>query len=339
MSELAATNGSLANANVHAFVQGVGIDTLQTCLGGVKSAFGADRGQEQRPGRQGHLGRLGCLHAAGRRHEQRAGLSVRLPRPGRHPGGPDLLRLRDQLGGREHPDHRLHRPDPLDRGRQCPAEPSQLGHRRLHLGARRRRDRRDFFSRTTRSTSPASGQECISVATASRPQGPFTDKSTAPLECQKSLGGSIDPASFIDTDGTPVPRVEVGRPGLVEDLVPATSPRLARRSSPGAIQRRCWCRTSHGRAGPSRPRTWSPRAGTTTSSSRATTGTARTTRWASPRARARSVRAATPHRTPSCRAGRAWRVRRRVGVRRYRRELLDRVPRLGPRRGGVPQQP
>ena len=40
MSQLAVTNGSLANTNVHAFVQGVGIATLQTCLGGIKSAFG-----------------------------------------------------------------------------------------------------------------------------------------------------------------------------------------------------------------------------------------------------------------------------------------------------------
>jgi beta-xylosidase len=47
------------------------------------------------------------------------------------------------------------------------------------------------------------GKECISVATASQPQGPFTDTSTAPLECQMTLGGSIDPSSFIDTDGTP----------------------------------------------------------------------------------------------------------------------------------------
>ena len=39
MSQLAVTDGSLANANVHAYVQGVGIDTLQICLGGVKSAF------------------------------------------------------------------------------------------------------------------------------------------------------------------------------------------------------------------------------------------------------------------------------------------------------------
>jgi hypothetical protein len=39
VNQLAVTNAALANANVNAYVQGVGIDTLQTCLGGVKSAF------------------------------------------------------------------------------------------------------------------------------------------------------------------------------------------------------------------------------------------------------------------------------------------------------------
>ena len=50
---------------------------------------------------------------------------------------------------------------------------------------------------------PGNGEECISVATANRPEGPFVDTSTAPLECQPSLGGSIDPSPFVDADGTP----------------------------------------------------------------------------------------------------------------------------------------
>ncbi|HEX7442452.1 MAG TPA: glycoside hydrolase family 43 protein [Acidimicrobiales bacterium] len=50
---------------------------------------------------------------------------------------------------------------------------------------------------------PGNGEECISVATAKRPEGPFVDTSTAPLECQASLGGSIDPSPFVDADGTP----------------------------------------------------------------------------------------------------------------------------------------
>ncbi len=51
------------------------------------------------------------------------------------------------------------------------------------------------------------------MATASQPQGPFSDTSTAPLECQKSLGGSIDPAAFIDTNGTPYLVWKSGGPG------------------------------------------------------------------------------------------------------------------------------
>jgi beta-xylosidase len=48
---------------------------------------------------------------------------------------------------------------------------------------------------------PGGGEECISVATATQPQGPFVDSSTAPLECQASLGGSIDPSPFVDATG------------------------------------------------------------------------------------------------------------------------------------------
>jgi len=48
----------------------------------------------------------------------------------------------------------------------------------------------------------ASTTECISVATSTSPLGPFVDSSTAPLECQPSLGGSIDPDAFVDTNAT-----------------------------------------------------------------------------------------------------------------------------------------
>ena len=47
----------------------------------------------------------------------------------------------------------------------------------------------------------ASKQQCISRATSPTPAGPFTDGSTAPLVCQVLLGGSIDPAPFVDRDG------------------------------------------------------------------------------------------------------------------------------------------
>ncbi|HXR53740.1 MAG TPA: glycoside hydrolase family 43 protein, partial [Acidimicrobiales bacterium] len=47
----------------------------------------------------------------------------------------------------------------------------------------------------------SSGQQCISRATATSPLGPFTDTSTAPFVCQNGLGGSIDPAAFLDSGG------------------------------------------------------------------------------------------------------------------------------------------
>ncbi|HTZ09769.1 MAG TPA: glycoside hydrolase family 43 protein [Acidimicrobiales bacterium] len=56
-----------------------------------------------------------------------------------------------------------------------------------------------YYAADVRST----GQECISVATAPGPTGPFVDDSAAPLECQAALGGSIDPSPFVDSTGTP----------------------------------------------------------------------------------------------------------------------------------------
>ncbi len=47
------------------------------------------------------------------------------------------------------------------------------------------------------------GKECISVAEATDPRGPFVDSSSAPLVCQLDLEGSIDPSPFLDTTGTP----------------------------------------------------------------------------------------------------------------------------------------
>lgn len=52
-----------------------------------------------------------------------------------------------------------------------------------------------------------SGIHCISVATADRPEGPYTDTSTAPLTCnstcEDAVVSSIDPYPFIDSNGNP----------------------------------------------------------------------------------------------------------------------------------------
>jgi beta-xylosidase len=47
----------------------------------------------------------------------------------------------------------------------------------------------------------ASARQCISVATAADPLGPFIDRSSAPAICQVDRGGSIDPEVFVDADG------------------------------------------------------------------------------------------------------------------------------------------
>ena len=43
--------------------------------------------------------------------------------------------------------------------------------------------------------------QCVGVAVASDPLGPFVDSSTEPLVCQTKLGGTIDPDAFKDGDG------------------------------------------------------------------------------------------------------------------------------------------
>jgi len=47
----------------------------------------------------------------------------------------------------------------------------------------------------------ARGIQCISVATASSPAGPFRDRSTKPFICQRDQAGSIDPSPFVAADG------------------------------------------------------------------------------------------------------------------------------------------
>ena len=56
---------------------------------------------------------------------------------------------------------------------------------------------------TSRFAIEAGGVQCIGVATAETPEGPFTTVGEEPLVCQVGEGGSIDPAYFLDDDNTP----------------------------------------------------------------------------------------------------------------------------------------
>jgi len=46
------------------------------------------------------------------------------------------------------------------------------------------------------------GRQCIGVAQSPDPIGPYTSDAEEPLICQDEEGGSIDPASFVDVDGS-----------------------------------------------------------------------------------------------------------------------------------------
>ena len=69
----------------------------------------------------------------------------------------------------------------------------------LAVGGEYRGEYRLYYS----ARDAAFGRECLSVATASTPGGPFVDTSAVPLTCQASSGGSIDPQPFVALDGTP----------------------------------------------------------------------------------------------------------------------------------------
>lgn len=45
------------------------------------------------------------------------------------------------------------------------------------------------------------GTQCIGLATSDDPEGPFVSSDPKPFICQTSEGGSIDPSSFVDSDG------------------------------------------------------------------------------------------------------------------------------------------
>jgi hypothetical protein len=57
------------------------------------------------------------------------------------------------------------------------------------------------------------GRQCLSVAVAGSPNGPFLDGSTAPLECGET--GAIDPSPFVDANGNPFLTYKTERPARI----------------------------------------------------------------------------------------------------------------------------
>ena len=199
LSELAAVNASLASANAHAVVQGASIGSLQTCLGGVQNALGqisaGNNGQAAKD-ISAVSGPCSALDGGAR-----AGLVYPFDFP-----DPSVI-----LAGQT---YYAYATNSVAGNIQIITSTDQkhwtaVGNALPSLPA---------WARPHYTWAPGvamiggtfvlyyaadvgGGKECISVATAAQPQGPFIDRSTRPLECQPELGGSIDPASFIDPNG------------------------------------------------------------------------------------------------------------------------------------------
>lgn len=211
MSQLAVTNGSLAKVNVDAYVQGVGIDTLQTCLGGIQKAYRQISANNTQAAKDISAVSGACTQLAG-------GTSTGLVYPFDFPD-PDVIRVgqayyayaTNSVAGNIQIIESTDLSHWTAVGNALPTLPAWASANNTwapsvaFIGG--------TFVLYYAVDVRASGQECISVATASQPQGPFTDSSKAPLECQLSLGGSIDPSSFIDSNGTPYLVWKSGGPG------------------------------------------------------------------------------------------------------------------------------
>ncbi len=200
LDQLASTNSSLTNTNVSAYLQGAGIATLQTCLGGVQNALGQISAKNNAQAADDISAVSGpCAQLDG---GTKSGLVYPFDFP-----DPDVIVVgqtyyayaTNSVAG----NIQIIKSTDLTQwtavGNALPSLPAwaapdySWAPSVAFIGG--------TFVLYYAADVAGTQDECISAATASQPQGPFVDTSTAPLECQKSLGGSIDPSSFFDTDG------------------------------------------------------------------------------------------------------------------------------------------
>jgi hypothetical protein len=211
LGQLATTNASLQATNSQADVEDANISTLHTCLGGVQSALQAITTKDNaQAAKDISLVSGPCTVLAG-------GASHGLVYPFDFPD-PDVITVghayyayaTNSVAG----DIQIAESSNLTQwtavGNALPALPVWAAPHFTWAPAVA--DIAGTFVLYYAADLKGSGVECISVATSSQPLGPFVDRSTAPLECQPSLGGSIDPTSFVAADGTPYLQWKTGGP-------------------------------------------------------------------------------------------------------------------------------
>ena len=200
MSQLATTNSTLTTTSAHALLQGASISTLQTCLGGVQNALGQiSAGQNDQAAKDISAVSGPCTELDG-------GQSTGLVYPFDFPDPAVILvgqtyyaYATNSVAGNIQIIQSTDLTHWTAVGNALPSLPAWAQSHFTWAPAVAMIG--GTFVLYYAANVAGSGRECISVATATQPQGPFTDRSTAPLECQTALGGSIDPASFIEPNG------------------------------------------------------------------------------------------------------------------------------------------
>ncbi len=200
LGRLASADASLNGTDTLAFLQGLDIGTLQTCLGGVKSSLGQIAARNNQQAAQDIAAvSTACLTLDG-------GAGDGLVYPFDFPD-PDIILVGDTYFGYAtnsvagniqiiESNDRIHW---AAVGDALPALPAWAAPNAtwapavVQIGG--------SFVLYYDAVVAGGGEQCVSVATATQPQGPFIDGSTAPLECQPALGGSLDPFPFVDSDG------------------------------------------------------------------------------------------------------------------------------------------
>ena len=59
-----------------------------------------------------------------------------------------------------------------------------------------------YYTAKSLDASPYGGKQCVGIATAASPDGPFVDHATAPVLCNTAANGTIDPSPFVASDGS-----------------------------------------------------------------------------------------------------------------------------------------
>ncbi len=212
LSRLASTNSSLSSASVHAYLQGANISTLQTCLGGVQNALTQIRAKNNNQAAQDISAVSGpCRQLVG---SASAGLVYPFDFP-----DPDVILVgqtyyayaTNSVAGNIQMISSSDLVNWTAIGNALPSLPSWAAANLTWAPAVATLNGQ--FELYYAVDVAGTRDECISVATSDSPGGPFIDKSTGPLECQKLLGGSIDPSVFVASDDTPYLEWKSGGPG------------------------------------------------------------------------------------------------------------------------------